>query len=65
MSTCVTCRWWGGKIRGQTYTLGPCNRYPPIPVMEEGRIRNILPIMAPADFCGEYTLKNKPESESE
>jgi len=59
MDTCETCRWWGGRVVGRTYTPGECRRYPPIKFglgpREQGR-----PFMDISDLCGEHRPKDHP-----
>ena len=55
MTTCETCRWWGGRISGRLYDPGPCRRYPPtVWANLKGPNANVRPIMGPNDWCGEH-----------
>lgn len=57
MSTCETCRYWGGRVSGRVYIPGPCRRYPPVMLSEQTKAYH--PITHIADWCGEYAAKEQ------
>lgn len=60
MSTCETCKWWGGRVKGAVHYPAPCRRYPPTVVVRDRQndLQQHWPTMTFAAFCGEHQSKD-------
>lgn len=51
---CHECIYYMGLRDASAATKGHCRRFPPVPVMDDGRIRSATPKVDPLNTCGEW-----------